>query len=357
MKAADALASCLREGLRAPRCAAAPARYKTFIPPRRRRSAGDLDRLENAMPRTEERDPSLHPVEFGHDAVHDTGRDDGHIRSSRLDRERFQALRPRSASTSRIARWNEEVHQAIHGDGPRAAWVSQPDSSRWAEGVPPLPGSPDPLASAPPGRRPIGAMPSHHRPTANDDHVHYAQLPSEDGRSQVGESWMPMPPRSVSPISFVHERRTPLERRAPASDDGRIPLLSDDDAFRTDTRRTPFPSRPVSPSTTFDRSDRDSHADTSAFTDRATRDASDGWQDPSFQTNFTPGMQGTGQPRRPGMTPPDNRWTSRLRPWENVIEGGASVMAMMARTIISVVQSIAQIFEKWGDALVSLTRR
>lgn len=310
------------------------------------------------MPRTEERASNLHPDEFGHDALaHDAGSDDGRVASSRLDRERFHALRPRSASESRIAQWRANVHRSIHGEDLPPAWVSHPESSRLAEGVSPLPGAPAPFTSAPPGRRPVGAMPSRHGPTANDDHAHYAQLPSEDGRSQVGESWMPMPPRSVSPISSLHERHTPLDRHAPASDDGRVPLLSDDDAFRTDPRHTPFPSRPVTPSTTFDPSDRDTRAGTSAFTDRATYDASSNWQDPSFQNDFTPGMQRPGQPRRPGMNAPDNRWTSRLRPWENVIEGGASVMAMMARTIISVVQSIAQIFEKWGDALVSLTRR
>ncbi|MGU8077306.1 hypothetical protein [Burkholderia pyrrocinia] len=280
------------------------------------------------MPRTEERASNLHPDEFGHDALaHDAGSDDGRVASSRLDRERFHALRPRSASESRIAQWRANVHRSIHGEDLPPAWVSHPESSRLAEGVSPLPGAPAPFTSAPPGRRPVGAMPSRHGPTANDDHAHYAQLPSEDGRSQVGESWMPMPPRSVSPISSLHERHTP------------------------------FPSRPVTPSTTFDPSDRDTRAGTSAFTDRATYDASSNWQDPSFQNDFTPGMQRPGQPRRPGMNAPDNRWTSRLRPWENVIEGGASVMAMMARTIISVVQSIAQIFEKWGDALVSLTRR
>lgn len=315
------------------------------------------------MPRTEERDPSLHPAEFGHDALaHDTGSDDGRITSSRLDRARFDALEPQPPLRSRIAQWNNEVHQATRDDRSPPTWVSRPEPSRSADMTPPLPGSPALLASAPPGRRPIGATPSRHHPapfdrhgpTANDDDARWR---SGDGDFRVGGSWMPMPSRSVSPVSSLHERAVPPDRRAPASDDGRVPLLPDDDGFRTAPRPTPFPSRPVTPSTTFDPSDRDSHAGTSAFTDRATYDASNHWQDPSFQNDFTPGMQRPGQPRRPGMNGPDDRWTSRLRPWENVIEGGASVMAMMARTIINVLQSIAQIFEKWGDALVSLTRR
>ncbi|HEB3534328.1 MULTISPECIES: hypothetical protein [Burkholderia cepacia complex] len=345
----------------------ARARWPGIKPssPRRRRSAGDLDRLENAMPRTEERDPSLHPAEFGHDALaHDTESADGHITSSRLDRARFQALEPQPPLRSRIAQWNHEVRQATREDHSPPTWVSRPEPSRSVDMTPPLPGSPTPLVSAPPGRRPIGATSSrhrpapfdHHRPTANDD-AHDARWRPDDGDFRMDGRWMPMPSRPVSPMSSLHERAVPLERHASASDDGRVPLLSDDDGFRTEPRHTPFPSRPVTPSTTFDPSDRDSHAGTSAFTDRATYDASNNWQDPSFQNDFTPGMQRPGQPRRPGMNGPDDRWTSRLRPWENVIEGGASVMAMMARTIINVVQSIAQIFEKWGDALVSLTRR
>ncbi|MEJ8796322.1 hypothetical protein WKR88_08525 [Trinickia caryophylli] len=156
---------------------------------------------------------------------------------------------------------------------------------------------------------------------------------------------------------------TPVHPPRPMSDngDGYIPLLDGDAMPGVSGRQTRFSPRPIPSSHDGDWGDWHSRTSSPVFTEPPVSESShSGWHDSQFQPDPTPGipgMTGTGRPRPPGMNPANNPWTSQFRPWQNMMQGGFGIAAMIAETFINVVQSIAQIFQKWGESMVSLTRR
>ena len=148
-------------------------------------------------------------------------------------------------------------------------------------------------------------------------------------------------PRMNAPRPFMQSEYMPLRAE---SDDG----FGVDDMLREPPMHFHgTPTRSTTPTTDFD---GQSHTSGTTSTQNGR------WSDDAFQQN--PGMQRPGF-QQPGMRRIDRArgpWASRFRPWQNSIQGGFGVVSMMAETFISVIQSIAQIFKQWGDAMVSLTR-
>jgi hypothetical protein len=166
---------------------------------------------------------------------------------------------------------------------------------------------------------------------------------ASDDRPTYRTSATPFRPRDVSPSDAPFGLWQDMARDDELPPSGRFDANRPPPMQHTDTSR--------SSSTSRDDWDRQSNSSHSANgTDRTDYDDRDPFQ--NGRSPF-PGMQ---PPRTSGMNRARDPFSSRFRPWQNIMQGGFSAGSMLAETFINALQSFLQVILKWSESLVSLTR-
>lgn len=293
------------------------------------------------------------------------------LRSSRMPgSNQFEELRPRPPSTSRLSqRRHSNAQPGFTDDAPSGidipAWVAASGASAFPRVSSPLlsraPMSPVSTTAsslyAGPTPHTVPSPAARRRPTHQ---AHVEDVPDDwehagvnDGFARhraAGYDALPTDSRQASP--FMTRSVSPSRPHAPpgAHDERERPFVDD-------SRRRPDDwDRGTHTSYRSDRPDLSNTTHTSLPPD------DDNWSQYTGRTDQMPFNPAGGagfqrQQRMPGANWQRDPWSQRFRPWQNTMQGGFGIVSMMAETFINVVQSIAQIFEKWGESLVSLTRR